>query len=84
MFYEIKSYLEKQEYPENASIIDKLTLQKLASKLFLSGDVLYKRNYDMELLRCVEKQEVDKLMREIHEGTFGTQTNGHAMARKIL
>lgn len=29
-FYDIKKYLEKQEYPENASIIDKRTLRKLA------------------------------------------------------
>ena len=32
----------------------------------------------------MEKHEADTLMREIHEGTFGTHTNGHAMARKIL
>ena len=32
----------------------------------------------------MEKQEVDTLMREIHEGAFGTHTNGNAMARKIL
>ena len=83
-FYDIKRYLEKQEYPENASIIDKPTPWKLASKFFLSGDLLHKRNYNMVLLRCVEKQEANTLMREIHEGAFGTHINGHSMARKIL
>ena len=83
-FYDIKRYLEKQEYPENASMIDRKNLWKLASKFFLNGDVLYKRNYDMVLLRCMEKQEADTLMREIHEGAFETHTNGHVMARKIL
>ncbi|MCI84603.1 hypothetical protein A2U01_0105881, partial [Trifolium medium] len=29
-FYDIKRYLEKQEYPENASVIDKKTLRRLA------------------------------------------------------
>ena len=38
----------------------------------------------MMLLRCVEKQEANMFMREIHEGTFETHTNGNAMARKIL
>ena len=33
-FYDIKRYLEKQEYPENSSIIDKQTLGRLASKFF--------------------------------------------------
>ncbi|XP_058763854.1 uncharacterized protein LOC131637289 [Vicia villosa] len=83
-FYDIRRYLEKQEYPENASIIDKRTLRKLASKFFLNGDILYKRNYDLVLLRCVDKQEADALMKEIHEGTFGTHASGHTMARKIL
>ncbi|XP_050896362.1 uncharacterized protein LOC127103119 [Lathyrus oleraceus] len=45
-FYDIKRYLEKQEYRENASITDKKTLRNLSAKFFLSGDVLYKRNYD--------------------------------------
>ena len=65
-------------------MIDKRTLLMLASKFFLNGDVLYKTYYDMVLLRCMENHEVDTLMREIHEGTFETHTNGHAMARKIL
>ena len=46
--------------------------------------MVYKINYDMVLLRYMEKQEASTLMREIHEGTFGTHTNGYAMARKIL
>ena len=46
-FYDIKKYLEKQEYPKNASIINKRTLWKLASKIFLSNGVLHKRNYNM-------------------------------------
>ncbi|XP_050916582.1 uncharacterized protein LOC127131708 [Lathyrus oleraceus] len=45
-FYDIKTFLEKQQYPEGISIIDKKALRRLSSKFFLNGDVLYKRNYD--------------------------------------
>ncbi|GAU51864.1 hypothetical protein TSUD_416480, partial [Trifolium subterraneum] len=76
-FYDIKRYLEKQEYPENASATDKKYLRRLASQFFLSGEVLYKRNYDMVLLRCVDKCEADMLIKEIHEGSFGTHASGH-------
>ena len=38
--YNMKRYLEKQEYPENASIIDKQPLRRLASKFCMSGNVL--------------------------------------------
>ncbi|XP_050915159.1 uncharacterized protein LOC127130138 [Lathyrus oleraceus] len=58
-FHDIKKYLEKQEYPEDAYIKDKKYLQKLSDKFFLSGDVLYKRNYDSVLLRCVDRHEAD-------------------------
>src|SRR4051812_39434079 len=42
------------------------------------------REIDMVLLRCVDRKEAEILMREIHEGSFGTHTNGHTMTRKIL
>ena len=49
-FYEVKRYLEAQEYPEGASINDKKFLRRFAAKFFLSNDVLYKRNHDPALL----------------------------------
>lgn len=45
-FYDIKRYMEKQEYPKKASITDKKALRRFSDKFFLNGDVLYKRNYD--------------------------------------
>ena len=56
----------------------------MAANFLLNGDVLYKRNHDMVLLRCVDSSEVEQLLRELHEGSFGTHANRHAMARKIL
>ena len=38
----------------------------------------------MVLLRCVNAKEVERMLGEVHEGSFGTHANGHAMARKIL
>ena len=46
--------------------------------------MLYKRNHDITLLRCVDAQEVKLILQEVHEGTFETHINGHSMARKIL
>ena len=83
-YHDIKAYLKDQVYPVNASNRDKKTLRKLAAKFLLDGEVLYKRNHDTVLLRCVDKPEADWLIKEIHEGSFGTHANGHMMARKIL
>lgn len=83
-FYDIRRYLEKNEYPQYISITDKKTLRKLSAKFFLSGDVLYKINLDMVLLRCVDREKADLLIKEIHEGSIEIHANGHAMENNIL
>ena len=83
-FHDIKRFLQTQEYPLGESHKDKKTLRRLFGNFFLNGDVLYKRNFDMVLLRCVDRHEADMLIQELHEGSFGTHSNGHAISRKIL
>ncbi|XP_050909855.1 uncharacterized protein LOC127123695 [Lathyrus oleraceus] len=41
-FHDIKQYLLSQEYPEDATLLDKKTMRRLSSKFFLSNDVLLK------------------------------------------
>lgn len=38
----------------------------------------------MVLLRRVDKREAIELMKEIHEGTFGTHPNEYSMAKRLL
>jgi len=79
-YHDIKRYVECKEYPQGASDNDTRTLRRLAAGFFLSGGILYKQNHDMVLLRCVDAKEVERMLVEVHEGSFGTHTNGHAMA----
>ena len=83
-FHEVKRYLEYQEYPEEASVNYKKFLRRFSTKFFLSNGILYKRSHDSVLLRCVDKAEAERIMGELHEGTFGTHSSGHTMANKIL
>ena len=83
-YFNIKRYIENKEYPQEASDNDKRTLKRLADSFFLSGSIMYKRNHDMVLLRCVDARDAEQMLVEVHEGSFGTHANGHAMARKIL
>ncbi|XP_006603312.1 uncharacterized protein [Glycine max] len=84
--HEDLSYIEFKcrEYLPEASDNDKRTLLRLAAGFLLSGNILYKRNHDMVLLRCVDARETEQMLVEVHEGSFGMHANGHAMARKIL
>jgi len=56
-FHDIKVFLQTQEYPPGASRKDKRTLRRLSGNFFLNGDILYKRNFDAVLMRCVDKRE---------------------------
>ena len=51
---------------------------------FLDGDILYKKSKDQILLRCVDADEVKKIIHEIHEGVCGTHASGHVMVRQIM
>ena len=83
-YYDIEHFLQTQEYQISASNKDRNTLRRLAGNFFLNENVLYKINYDMVLLRCMDRHEADMLVHEIHEGSFGTHANGHSMAKKML
>ncbi|XP_050889240.1 uncharacterized protein LOC127094450 [Lathyrus oleraceus] len=83
-FYDIKRYMEIQEYPEKAFITDKKDLRRFSVKFFLNGDVLYKRNYGSVFLRCVDRHEARTIIRSIHEGCECEHAKGPAMAKKIL
>ncbi|RDY09553.1 hypothetical protein CR513_06057, partial [Mucuna pruriens] len=74
-YFDIKKYMEKGEYPKESLENRKRTLRRVVAGYLLSGVVLYKRNVDMMLLRCVDRLEAKRIIEEVHEGTFGT----HAM-----
>ena len=59
LYHEVKRYLEAQEYPEGASINERKFLRRFSAKFFLSNEILYKRNHDSTLLRCVDKKEAE-------------------------
>jgi len=83
-YFDIKRYVESKGYPLEASDNDKRALRRLAASFFMSGSILYKGNQDMTLLQCLDAKEANHMIEEVHEGSFGTHANGHAMARKIL
>jgi hypothetical protein len=59
-------------------------IRRLARNFFLNEDVLSNKNFDMVLIRGMDRHKADMLMQEVHEGSFGTRANGHAMAKKML
>uniref|UniRef100_A0A2N9GFV3 Integrase catalytic domain-containing protein n=1 Tax=Fagus sylvatica TaxID=28930 RepID=A0A2N9GFV3_FAGSY len=46
--------------------------------------ILYKRTHDATLLRCVDAEEANRLIQEMHAGLMGAHANGPFLARKIM
>nr|XP_027186329.1 uncharacterized protein LOC113784372 [Cicer arietinum] len=83
-YHDIKHYLINREYPPGISENEKRTLRRLSASFFVNENILYKRNHDMVLLRCVDVNEAKEILQDIHDGSYGIHMNGHAMSRKIL
>ncbi|XP_070004760.1 uncharacterized protein [Nicotiana sylvestris] len=83
-YHDIKRFLKTKEYPEQASGDQKRTIRRHASGFFMSGDVLYKRTLDLNLLRCIDAEEAGRIMYEVHAGVCGPHMNGYVLANKIL
>ena len=73
-----------KEYSKKTFTNDKRTLRKMTMDFFLNGEILYKRNYDIVLLRCADAIKAKKIIEEVHEGFCATHSNGHVMTRTIL
>ncbi|XP_049362780.1 uncharacterized protein LOC125827531 [Solanum verrucosum] len=83
-YHDIKRFLKAKEYPIHADRDKKRTIRRLANGFFLSGDILYKRTPDLNLLRCVNIQEAETIMNEVHSGVCGPHMNGYVLAKKII
>jgi hypothetical protein len=50
--------------------------------LFING-ILFRRNYDDVLLRCLEKLDVEMVLHEVHDGPTGGHFGGDTTTQKI-
>ena len=62
MVHDILRYIRDQQYPKSATDNDRKTLKRLAIEFFLDEDVLYKKEKDQILLRCVDIDEAKKIV----------------------
>ncbi|XP_042396690.1 uncharacterized protein LOC121986819 [Zingiber officinale] len=59
-------------------------IKKRVGRFTLIDDQLYKKVFSRPLLKCVGLEDVDYILNEVHQGSFGGHPGGRALARKIL
>ena len=71
-YHNIRNFVEDSVYPKGADKKDIRALKLLATQYILCGGVLYQRSYEGVHLRCVDKEEAEKLIKEVHKGVWAT------------
>ncbi|RDY09050.1 Retrovirus-related Pol polyprotein, partial [Mucuna pruriens] len=77
----ILDYLQKGAVPEDPK--EALKTTKEATKYTILGQQLYRRGFSFPLLKCLEEEESSYVIKEVHEGVYGTHIGGRALASKI-
>ena len=78
----ILAYIRDGVLPEDKRQARKLKCR--AARYTLLDEVLYRRGFTLPLLRCVDDEEADYVLREIHEGICGNHSGARTLAFKAL
>ncbi|XP_070019481.1 uncharacterized protein [Nicotiana sylvestris] len=65
-YHDKKRFLKIREYLEHAKGDKKRTIRRLASGFFLNEEIMYQRTPDLNLLRCIDAIEAERIMSEVH------------------
>ena len=68
--------------PNGKDAARKLKVQ--ASRFVLIKDVLYKRGFSRPYLRCLVPEEVEYVIREVHEGICGNHLGARSLVYKLI
>jgi hypothetical protein len=86
-----ESWYEKITYlphhgtcPKNLNLKERRALRIKSTQYCLINSVLFRVNYDGVLLRCLEREYADKVLKELHDGPAGGNFVGNTTTRKIL
>ncbi|XP_011093256.1 uncharacterized protein LOC105173267 [Sesamum indicum] len=79
---EIVRYLRDGVLPEDPIFAKWMKFK--ATRFTLVADQLYKRTVDGSLLKCLDDEKANYVIREIHEGSCGNQSRGRSLAQKLM
>ena len=79
----IIQFLIKEVLPEDKSEAEKIRWKAL--RFWLSEDQkLYKRSFLGPYLLCIHREALELLLKELHEGIYGSHTGGRSLAYRAI
>jgi hypothetical protein len=83
-YSDIKFYLTHGTTPEHLEPKKRRALRLRYSPFQMINDVLFRKKIDGVLLRCLEKDESEKVLNELHSCNAGGHFGGETTAHKVL
>ena len=78
----IVSFLQDGWLPQDVEEVRKV--KKRAVMFIILNDVLYKRDFSMSHLKCVDNEEAKYIQEEIHEGICGDHVGPRSLVSKVI
>ncbi|MCI57242.1 hypothetical protein A2U01_0078493, partial [Trifolium medium] len=78
----VYNYLANETLPSDQK--EAAVVKRRACAYVILDSNLYRRGFSTPLLKCVEENKVDYILREIHEGINSQHLGGRSLARKAL
>ncbi|XP_042519149.1 uncharacterized protein LOC122092913 [Macadamia integrifolia] len=74
-FAHIVDFIREGKYPADATQGDKRFLRRYATQFILHEDILYKRSFDGVQLVCVDEDQAQTILEQVHQGICGPHMN---------
>ena len=81
---DIKFCLIHGSTPRHLDPTKRRALRLKSSSFQLINGILFRQNFDGILMRCLEKDEAEKVLLELHAGEAGGHFDGDTTAHKVL
>ena len=78
----IVSYLKDRQLLEEKDEARKLRVR--STRYVLMDEMLYKRGFSQPYLRCLASDEVNYVVREVHEGACGNHSGARSLVHKVV
>ncbi|XP_016200035.1 uncharacterized protein LOC107641040 [Arachis ipaensis] len=78
----ITNFLESSKLPSDEKLAN--TIKREAAKYAIIQGQLFKKGLSQPLLKCLRPDQMDYVLREVHEGCCGHHIEGKALARKLV
>ena len=78
----IISFLQDGRLPQDIEEAKKV--RKRTTRFTILNDTLYKRGLSMPYLKCVDEEEAEYILKEIHEGVCGDHASARSLVSKVI